>query len=683
MLSFAGQVWSDAPAVVADTTRALAVTAMAYDAAHDQLIATVGDSNGATLQGLDPVTLATRWTLPAPAVASRIAFADDGSTAYLALPDTGSVWQVDLNNRVAVRSIQVGDRTLGEGPLSIAVRPGSPGTVAVAVGRVDLPLQNFLRVAVWDDGVMRPKTTGYDGDYFVSGSLAELAFLDAGHVVTFDNQSTGCGFNRLALASDGLQPGQYATPLGIYAYCFGEQLAVTAGRVFTSGGAEVDPNTFAYLRRWPGDDSSSGGGFFDVATASWIRVNGGSFTGQDGVQAARAGIEEFESQRYTLRRDVVTNQVSLESAEVTNRMATSGSRIAFTVLDDYTGNIVVHAVDLSAVPPLGHASFTASAASSTGLTGISLAMPGVAIATDLARHRLVVALDEGVGPDGNSLAVVNPDTGVVEQLIPLAGRPANVKVSATGSIAYVSRIGAVSGFDRVDLVSGVVTTLPLRADAFAIKEDDPQSVAVLDYYVGYALTAVHDMAVQGAPIDLRATTGQSQLNWLATNGAGRLVAASTLEIPVEVARFAWTADGLTYSGTDAQPDIAIESQAYGFGMEWDSLGVTDFTTHARGTFPGLWMAQAVAPTSSTSAILAIQSGDTGQNLSWVQASSQGSTWTSTFDMLMTDSGMPMNLAPEVRDAQAFDANQVVVRYAWMDELRTVEPARIYIVKRTP
>jgi len=680
-LRFAGQAWSDAPASLADTTRDLAVTSMAYDAIHDQLIATVSAAGGAELQGIDPATLETRWTLPAPAIASRAVVSEDGSTAYLALPDLGTVWQVDLVNGASVRSIQVGDRTLGQGPLSLAIRPGHPGTVAVAVGRVDLPLQNFLWASVWDDGVMRSKTTGADGDYLVPDTLTELAFLDADHVAGFDNQTTGCTFTRLALVTDGLQPVGNARPLGIYAYCFGSQLVMTAGRLFTSGGEEIDPDTFAFLRRWPGGNGLFGE-FFDTATASWISIDTGMFTGQDGVSADRVVIEEFEGQRHTLRHDLVTDPVSLDGSTITNWLQTSGSRIAFTVYDNYKGTVVLHGVDLAAIAPLGHASFPVTTASGTGVSGISLAMPGVAIAADKERHRLVVALDAGIGPDGNSLAVVDPDTGVVEKLILLPERPTDVKVSTTGSIAYVSHINAVSTFDRVDLVTGAVTSLPLRADSFAIKEDDPQSVAVLDYYVGYTLTAVHDMAVQGAPIDLHANTGSWHLDWIGTNGANELISSHRTEVNSEVARFAWGPDGLEYSSMDS---LSASFDGMGtkdeFGMGWDHQGATNLTTRARSAFPGIWLAQAVAPVSSTSAILAVAK-DGGNTLSWLQASSDG-TWTSTFDMAMSDSGLPTNTATLPRDAVSLDPDQVALQYTWMGELRTGEPARIYIVKRVP
>jgi hypothetical protein len=658
---------------------------MAYDAAHDQLIATVGDPGGAILHGLDPVTLATRWTLPAPAVASRIVVSEDGSVAYLALPDLGTVWQVDLAHRVAVRSIVVGDRAQGEGPLSVAIRPGHPGTVAVAIGRVDLITQNFLRAAVWDDGVMRPKTTGFDGDYLVPDMLAELAFVDTDHVVGFDNQTTQCSLNRLTLLADGMQGGLSAAPLGLYAVCFGDQLAMTAGRLFTSAGAEFDPDTFAYLRAWPGVASDTGGGFFDTGSGTWVRINGGQFTDQDGVTAVRAGIEEVESDRYTLRRDAVTDPASRELAYVTTRMATSGSRIAFTVYDNFTGTIVVHALDLSTLAPLGHASFPVATASGTGVTGISLAMPGVAIATDPARHRLVVALDEGIGPDGNSLAVVDPDSGVVEKLILLGGRPTDLKVSTSGSIAYVSHIAAIPTIDRVDLVSGVVTSLPLRADSFAIKEDDPQSVAVLDYYVGYTLTLVHDMAVQGSPIDLRAIAG-SQFDWIASNGPNQLIAVTADTIPTDIARFSWTANGLTYSGTDPLTSVAIGGATKlksAFGSIWDSLGATDLDTQSRATFPGVSVVEAVAPTSSKSAVLGVADAASGPTLSWVQAAPTGSTWTSTFNMPLSDSGLPTNVGHDMRDAAEFDSSQVAVQFTWMGESRIAEPARIYIVKRVP
>jgi hypothetical protein len=664
---------------------------MAYDAVHDQLITTVADAAGPTLEGLDPITLATRWTLQAPALASRISISDDGSTAYFALPYAATVWQVDLGSRAAVRSIQAGDLSQHEGPLSLATRPGHPGTVAVSIGRPDLITQHFLRTSVYDDGVMRPKSTGEDGEYFTPDTLAEIVFTDADHVVGYDTQTTGCGLTRLALQPDGLQPILRTRPFGIYAECFGDGLVFTAGRLITSSGREVDANTFAYLRGWP-SVGAVGGGFLDQFTGTWVRISSGLNTGPDAVPvdgrvfaSPRVSVEEIEPQRYTLRRSVLTQEpFELQSFAVTDGMATSGSRIAFTVFDPWTGNIAVHSVDLSTVPTFGHASFATSTASGTGVTGISLQMPGVAMASDPARHRLVVALDGGIGPDGNSLAVVDPDTGLVEKIIPLPDRPNDLKVSSTGSIAYVSHINAISTFDRVDLVTGDVTSLPVRADAFAIKEDDPQSVVVLDFYQSYTLTTLHDMTVVGAPLGLRAT-GLSQLDWLSSNGSNELVAFEADNTDRGIARFSWTQDGIAYNSAGTL-DLAGDTVAQsGFGMIWSNGGPTDLTTGEQATFPKLASSAGVAPTSSTSAILFDGMFSEGASFSWLQAASTPSgNWTSTFTLPVSDQAWTGALGIYAERATALDANQVALRIMWTGEPRTSsEPSHIYIVKRTP
>ncbi len=657
---------------------------MAYDAAHDQLIASVSGADGPSMQALDPVTLATRWTLPAPALASRIGISDDGSVAYLGLPGAGAVWQVDLDNRVAVRNIQVASNQ-GEGPLSLSVRPGHPGTVAIAIGRIDLPLQNFQRAVVYDDGVMRPMSTGADGDFLTPNTLAELTFTDADHVVGYDTQTTACTLTRLALQSQGLQPILRVDSPDIYGECWGDGLTSSGGRLITSYGTEVDPTTLAFVRRWPGDFTEfRGGGFLDLATGTWVSVNASLIADQNRMLEPRALIEEFESQRYTLRRSLLTQEpFRLSDGAITDRMATSGNRIAFVLLDIGNGNVVVHSLDLSTAPARGHAPFTATAASGAGVSGVSIEMPAVAIAPDPARNRLVAILDAGIGPDGNSLAVVNPDTGAVEKLIALSDRPADIKVSTTGSIAYVSHIGLLSTIDRVDLVTGQVTTLPLRADSFVIKEDDPQSVAVLDYYQNYTLTAVRDMSVIGSPISLRAVTGQTQLSMLVSNGPGTLFALQG----ADVARFSWGDDGLVYEGAGSLVATAVPSGVdleSGFGMLWNMSGALDLTTGATSTFPGNDISAIVAPTSPTSAVLVGQSNST-YAFTWLEAPSpQGGNWVSAFEMPLTDSSLPIQQAVGPRRVVAMNENQVALRMVWMDEIRTsAEPSRIYIVKREP
>lgn len=694
-LAFASPAWTDTPPLLAETTRVLAATAMAYDATHAQLIVTVADPAGATLQALDPVTLATRWTLAAPATATRISVSDDGSTAYLALPDLGAVWQVDLANQVAVRSIQVGDRTQGEGPISISVRPGHAGTVAVAVSRVDQP-QGFLRAVVYDDGIMRTKTTGANGGYAVSDALSELAFTDADHVVGLDAQSTGCALNRLTLQADGLQPALRAAPFPWYRTCDDDVLVAGSGHLVTGHGDEIDPTTLARVRTWPNGTQDGanvhqrGGGFLDAATGTWVHVVAGGFTGPDSSATSRVAVEEFESTRFTLRRSAVSPAMdpALRDPESRYRMATSGSHVAFTVRDPDTGIVTIHAADLATVPALGHATFAATAASGTGVSGVALTIPAVAMAADKAGHRLVLLLDAGIGPDGNALAVVNPDTGAVETMIPLADEPRDVKVSQTGSIAYVSHLGAIPSLDRVDLATGNVTSVAVRADAFFIKDDDPDAVAVLDWYTNYGtptLTAVHGM-VADTPIDLRATTGSGDASYLASNGADQLVAYGGIDSGI--ARFAWTGGHLIYGGSSslATGQGALEP---GFGKVWSATAVTDITTGVSTAFPSTDVNGKVAPTSATSAILATEV-TTVDTLSWLQPPATGTgAWVSAFSVPLTDSGLPtLHYSPPEYPApsaiDALDANQVAMRISWFGEPRSSsQPRRIYIVKRTP
>jgi hypothetical protein len=693
-MSLPGPSRSDALPALAGQRRALQVSALAYDPAHDELIAGVVAADGqASLQGIDPVSLETHWTLRAPDEITRLGISSDGSTLYGALTYSGMVWQVDLSRRAEVRQIIVANATAGEGPADLTIRPGSPGTFAVSIVRWDLPTRNFLRLTVYDDGAPRLKSTSSDGPYGLPDDASEIVFVDADHVVGYDIHSTGCSLSRLALASDGLMYEKSVMHIG---ECFNDQLNFVDGHLITLQGAEYDPATLAPVRYWQGTGSDFGGGFLDTARDAWVRINGDQLAAVNSDTRQRALVEEYENARHTLRRTFVTDEPTQMGVAFVANIANMGKgRIAFTVMDLATGLFTLYAYDLTTVAPLGSAFFAAQGSSTTSASALAVDVAPVDMAYDPGLQRLVLALPAGVGPDGNSLALMNPSTGAIERLIKLNEQPSLVRVSASGSIAYVATVGAFS-IAQVDLAAGkVVKQVSARADGFAIKTDDPHVVAVFknDTVSHRTITTMRDLSPFGTAVDLSTPPFTFNLiDWIGTNGS-QVVGLASSTSDLTLARFAWSQDGLILasSGYVNSLGTGAGSIGTGFGSLWNNMNVVDLSTlQSRGSFDPSWLTRisrwSAVLTGPSTAMMTGPSNGLSFAAAWVEAPPDANPalgWQPRLTLAITDNGLPADLA-NVDPHQAVDcgANGVAIRAQWLGSGgRQFQPGRVYLLKQ--
>ncbi len=606
---------------------------------------------------------------------------------YATLPYSSEVSQFDLTRNVEVRSFAAGDRALALGPVDVAVRPGSPETVAVSMVRLSLPTQNFKRITVYDQGVPRAKSTGPDEDYGMPDGISEIEWTDADHLVGYDIKSTGCSLHRLVLLPDGLRA-EFSVG-DRHGYCFHDQLNLVNGRLITRSGIEFDPTTLATLRYWPGVDSDTGGGLLDPARDAFLRINGGSLAGLNSNVRGRAAVEEYESTRDTLRRSFVTDSPSSWGGfpyVVDLTMAGSG-RVVFTLYDSASGDVVLHAFNLASVPTMAAATFETVSATAEGVTGVAVDMAPVAVGYDPAQARLVVALPASIGPNGNSLAIVEPNTGAVERIIPLPGEPRQLAVSTTGSLAYVSSPGN-RWLAQVDLIAGQVTHVArVRADRLAIKEDEPTVVAAMrnDRSNTTTITTLRNLTAYGDVIAVTTNPRIAMLDWIGSSG-DKLIGLSSSTTDLTLAHFGWGNNGLTLESAVSVGELGLASTpGLAFNQLWNSVSVIDLSTlERRGTWPGgTWWS---VLSSRSAAITAGPAQNFALAVSWVQAPMEGATssqWQGQYTTLIADSvlseaqvsSLPWRMV-------STGGNRVAVPVHWNGSgARANEPGRLYLLNR--
>jgi hypothetical protein len=470
VLGFDGTLQEDPNPVVPAVKSPLLVTAIAFDATRNQLIAgAILKNNTTAVVGLNPVDLSEIWTFATTSPATVLAVSDDGSMLYAGLFFESAIQQIDLAAHASVRTFAVADPSSGMGAFDIAVRPGSPNTIAAAIGSVILiPTSGppFLFV----QGVKQP-TAG-----FPDGPSSRVAFLDASTLITLDTETTGSDLQKFSVADDGLTYESFLPRM-----CCGKHVRVVNGRIFLSSGAFVDP-TLKFVKTVGSDCQDPK--LFHPGTNSVV-----SFCAADSGYhpTADLAIREYDADRGYLKRKfrVAETVPGVDPpfgvlADVIDAVPTGPNSFAVLVADDFSGATALLSYDLSAIAPLQPRTLVAQTSTAGNFTAVSIQLPFYSYAYDPTADRIVATVQALMGPQGSSLAIIRPSDGTVERFVPLSSDPREVWVSPTGSIAYVD-LPFELAIQQVDVSTGALGTkidIELSPTSIAANPDDPQTIAV-------------------------------------------------------------------------------------------------------------------------------------------------------------------------------------------------------------
>ena len=232
---------------------ALTVTDLAWDPVSQRIYAGVASTEGSnranSIAVISPTNASVDRFIPVGGEPGKIAVTDDGQYLYVALPALGAVRRISLNSGQADLLIPVGwPEVPTPGLINIAAVAQAPHSIAVDAAGPGIFL-NQTRVAVYDDGIVRPDVVGStDGAFITSiafggdGSrlygvkrngpdddLASMSVDSAGvHLVGVSSRLLG------PPQSDGTDPIQFV-----------------GGRIYSSNGRVIDPIAATVLGTFP------------------------------------------------------------------------------------------------------------------------------------------------------------------------------------------------------------------------------------------------------------------------------------------------------------------------------------------------------------------------------------------------------------------------------------------------
>lgn len=440
-----------------------------------------------TVAVIDPSSGSVSSTIAVGQDPHRLALSQDGSYLYVGADGINSVQRIVLASKAIDETISLGSEIAGD----IEVMPGSPGTVAIAMKLVG-GSPAAAGVALYDGTTMRqssisPPPSGYWIDV--------IAFSPSGAMLYgLDNEVSGFEFVRMNVTASGLsvQDSTHA----LLGWGYGASMVSNGSMIYSTFGTVVDPSSLTLQGRFPANPSSLPNQQ-TVPFAESVLVDSGVpyLLTHDGANVSV--ITAYDPQNY-LQSAFETIDVNSESEASLQRCGSTG--FAFIAYSLGSGGTVTRSVVIT------KSSMTPVAPSTPSLPSL-LANH---IVWDPGTARVYASVPSLAGSFGNSVAVINPLTQVVEATIFVGSEPDALAVSDDSQYLYVGLDGA-GAIARVNLASRMLEAQypllytpslgPVRAEQIAVMPASPHTyVANLRYIAAQspndAGTAVYDDGVQ-------------------------------------------------------------------------------------------------------------------------------------------------------------------------------------------
>lgn len=406
---------------------------MDYDRSRDLLLAGVIDNtNQPQLLAIRPTDLSTAWALALPSNPTALAVAEDGSRAYIGLRN-GQILLIDLAMPGITRSFDVSEgRDTTYFPTALAVRPGTADTVAVSTSYLDSAgLVKFHRLAVWQNGERWPQVL--EVGPALNNPAGALRFTDATTLITLETEYSGNGVLKVLVGDRTLT----ALFPGVEGRGFSQTLDMLGTDILLPGGLLIAPAQFK-TKRWI---DGIGGTFLalpGLGELCEVQLRSTNATGGFDIRLATTSVAR-QDQIRRVRFDLPTLQTDDGHRPfIAGLQALGRGRVAVHLYETVTTRTHLIVLDAESVAPLPAQSPKVTQGVSGGVQLLALSHAVNDMAYDAEANRVVTAVAASAGPNGCSLAVIDPASGKVEARHLLSSPPGRVFVSATGRVAYVS-----------------------------------------------------------------------------------------------------------------------------------------------------------------------------------------------------------------------------------------------------
>lgn len=404
-----------------------AVNDIIYNPVNDRLYV----SNATGIVELDPVTLEVLRSADVPDVPTELALSDDGSTLWFGLSAAAEAGRLD------VASMQPGSRIQFEPPQGfpderivddIVVVPGTTDDIVVTVQRSE-------EVIAFNNGVALPNR--------IDRGASTLVFRDADSLVGVNDTNTGFDTYRIN---------------------YDAQSGVVVDELFRGLSPAFDsPLQLGSVDIW----NSRGYSFNEIDETRTGRVNGrvGQFEAsydyvvvslEDGVVYALDSsddvLEIFDEATRARIGAFSYDAVELDVGFLRRMVSTPDSLI---VAGD-SGIVRFAKTDL--VPNISPDTCTVLAAGDLLVDGPldTLECRLRDIAYDADRNLIYAAVAGSAGPQGNSIAVIDPEDFTVQAYVPLTAEPTSIDISDDGAVLTATLANA-SQVAEIDLATRTLT----------------------------------------------------------------------------------------------------------------------------------------------------------------------------------------------------------------------------------
>ena len=400
----------------------------AADAAYSTSTGSVYVANDDGITVWNPNTLEVDRTVALADGPSTIALSPDGETLYIGFADAGVVKAMDLKSFAVSEGIELGNYRDGEPLLAKDIEPVRDGS-----GKLAIAMQTG--VAVYDDGVRLEDAVDWiDRIGYVGDSL-----------YGFRNQSSDYTLYELEINNTGV-------------------IAIDSLRNFLDG---YDTDFFDANSLIVG----STGRLVDFPAQSMLGEMNGGFQYRGSLQRDQVGLgvkgvyDPVSGQFHFLRQEyLITYDEDRLVPTSVYRSPLSDVPVALIPLDNRF--LLLSASELVVLDRSRIESHDLRGCDSGTWTDLSYFYDSTGrqytcrmnhAIYDSTRHKVFASMPSDIGVNGNSIAVMDPETGAIERFIPVGSEPGRIAMTA-GDLELVIAYGRRNALGKLDLGSDQVST---------------------------------------------------------------------------------------------------------------------------------------------------------------------------------------------------------------------------------
>jgi hypothetical protein len=445
---------------------------LVFDPAGQRIYASLPSTaaNGNSLVQIDPYAGTVGTPIPIGSEPSRLAISDNSQYIYAGLDGVGAVRRFDIASQTPGLQFSLGVTDFFQTLLSaedIAVMPGQPNTVAVSRKAQGAPRSHG--VAIYDSGVMRSNTTPTSG---TSINVIEFSSSPA-TLYGYNNETTESGFRKMTIDSNGIA--NIALTQGLLVG--GDvDIRYANGLIYATSGRVIDPEALTVVGTF--EDAGSQSFPFNTLVLPDPSANRVYFL----IASLSGSSTTWTLKAFNLTTFVLTGSLVIPgvSGTPTSLIKWGDDGLAFR-----TSANQVFLFSTADIVPSGITPKPTPVQLASGITMLPLASGDIAY--DPNTQKVYASVPSAAGSFGNSIAAIDPLTGVMADPIFVGSEPGKLALSDNHQYLYAGLNGA-GALRRFDLGLGTagpqypLGVVPMSGALFPsdlqVLPGSPNSVAV-------------------------------------------------------------------------------------------------------------------------------------------------------------------------------------------------------------